>query len=110
MIGANSIIKNLIIPNTNDKAHSFEVIVQANKNYGICDVVIPHNFVAPEKPTKSTKEANFLYKEKKSEYDANMARVKEIRNQLLWEFQGRQINDSEVRIHLTNVLYSKLNG
>lgn len=109
MIGANSIIKNFTIPNVRDKKQSFEVIVQANKNYGICDVFIPHDFVAPVKPEIPTKESNARYKAEKVVYDAHMAHIKAIRNSILDEFQGRQLNSDDVQIHLANVLYAVMN-
>lgn len=109
MTGTNSIIKNFIIPNMEKKKKSFEIVVQANKHYGICDIIIPHNFVAPVKPTILTKESNAKYRAEKAEYDANMAHVKLIRNKILNEFQGRQLNDDNVRIHLINVLYAIMN-
>lgn len=109
MIGENSIIKNFIVPNVNDKKHPYEVIVQANKNYGICEIYIPHNFLAPEKPIQPTKESNAAYKAAKLIYDANMGRIRRMRNRILDEFQGRQLNSESIRIHLHNVLYETLN-
>lgn len=109
MIGANSIIKNFIIPNVKDRKQSFEVVVHANKNYGICDVFIPHNFIASVKPKIFTKESSSKYKAEKAEYDVNMAHIKSLRNRVLSEFQGKQLNSDNVRIHLTNVLYAILN-
>ena len=72
MIGSNSIIKNIVIPNNEDRNNSFEFTVQANKNYGIVDIY-------PHVPG------------------------------VLSEFQGRQLNDESVVIHLCNVLNEMLN-
>ncbi len=58
---------------------SLEVIVFANKNLGIYDVKFPFE------------------------------NAKYMRSRILNEFQGCQINDNEVRIHLSNVLYEMLN-
>ena len=38
MIGANSITKNIVIPNKEDLKNSFEFVIQANKNLGIVDI------------------------------------------------------------------------
>ena len=58
---------------------SLEVTVFANKNLGIYDVKFPFE------------------------------NTKYMRSQILDKFQGRQINDNEVRIHLSNVLYELIN-
>lgn len=110
MIGEKSLIKNFIIPNTRNKQKSYEVLVQANKNYGICDIIIPNDLVAPEPPAdKSSKPEKAAYKAAKLIYDTKMRKAKQLRSDLLNAFQGRQINDSFIRTHLSNVLYSVLN-
>lgn len=109
MIGTNSIIKCFNIPNVYDKEKSFKVKIQANKNYGICDVHLPFYFIEPVKPTKPSKEAYALYRKAKAEYDSNMRHVQSLRSAILEEFQGRQLNSESVRIHLVNVLYELLN-
>lgn len=108
MIGYNSIVRSFLIKVEGYKKPA-EVLVQANKNYGICDIIIPHNLVKPVPPARPTKESNKAYKAAKSEYDSKMWKITQLRSELLTEVQGRQINDECVCIHLYNILYEALN-
>lgn len=60
------------------------IVIQANKNYGICYVHIPP--------------INSLTKEE----------IKKIRNRFLWKFQGRQINDRYTRTYAFEYIYREI--
>lgn len=111
MIGAKSIVFNLKV--TNNKNGFSPYKVQANKNYGLCDVVLPGTPVEPEKTyinlQKDRKKERALYDAKKAEYDKEMAKRKGIRNAILDKFQGRQLNDEVIVESLKNALYNLLN-
>lgn len=79
MIGYNSIVKNCLIKVKGSKK-PVEVLVQANKNYGICDLLLPEGQGSEQ-----------------------------LRSNLLSKIQGRQINDECVCIHLYNLLEEALN-
>ena len=79
MIGYKSIAK-LIKVKSSKKPE--KVVVQANKNYGICDLQFPEDLEGSEK----------------------------LRSDLLSKIQGRQINDECVCIHLYNLLEEALNS
>ena len=112
MIGAKSIVLNLKVTNNKNVQSTYKV--QANKNYGLCDVIIPGTPVEPEKTyinlqKEDRKKEKALYDAKKAEYDKEMAKRKGIRNAILDKFQGRQLNDSMILESLKNTLYSLLN-
>ena len=81
MIGYNSIVKNCLIK-VKDSKTAVEVLVQSNKNYGICDLQFPEDLKGSEK----------------------------LRSDLLTKIQGRQINDESVCVHLYNLLGEALNS
>ena len=110
MIGAKSIVLNLKVKN-NKKC---TVSLQAHKNYGLCDVILPGTPVEPEKTyinlqKEDRKKEKALYDAKKAEYDKEMTRRKGIRNAILDKFQGRQLNDEVIVESLKNTLYNLLN-
>lgn len=109
MIGYNSIVEAFLIKVEGAKK-PVEVLVQANKNYGICDILIPNNLVKPEAPSRPTKESNAAYKAAKQIYDIRMREAVQLRSDLLNAFQGRQLNSEDTCIHLYNVLYETLNA
>ena len=80
MIGYNSIVQNFLIKVKGSKK-PVEVLVQANKNYGICDFLFPEGQGSEQ-----------------------------LRSDLLSKVQGRQINDENVCIHLYNLLEEALNS
>ena len=80
MIGYNSIVQNFLIKVKGSKK-PVEVLVQANKNYGICDLYFPEGYGSEQ-----------------------------LRSDLLSKVQGRQINDENVCIHLYNLLEEALNS
>ena len=114
MIGAKSIVFNLKVTNNKNGFSPYKVQVQANKNYGLCDVVLPGTPVEPEKTyinlqKEDRKKEKALYDARKSEYDKEMAKRKGIRNAILDKFQGRQLNNDMVVEQLKNALYNLLN-
>ena len=114
MIGAKSIVLNLKVTNNKNAQSPYKVQVQANKNYGLCDVVLPGAPVEPEKTyinlrKEDRKKEKALYDAKKAEYDKEMAKRKAIRNVLFDKFQGRQLNDEVIIESLKNALYNLLN-
>lgn len=80
MIGYNSIVQNFLIKVKSSKK-PVEVLVQANKNYGICDLYFLEGYGSEQ-----------------------------LRSDLLSKVQGRQINDENVCIHLYNLLEEALNA
>ena len=114
MIGAKSIVLNLKITNNKNAYSPYEVKVQANKNYGLCDVVLPGTPVEPEKTyinlqKEDRKKEKALYDVRKAVYDREMAKRKGIRNAILDKFQGRQLNDSVIVDELKSTLCNLLN-
>ena len=114
MIGAKSIVLNLKVTNNKNGFSPYKVQVQANKNYGLCDVILPGTPVEPENTyinlqKENRKKEKALYDAKKAEYDKEMAKRKGIRNAILDKFQGRQLNDKVVIEGLKNSLYNLLN-
>lgn len=88
-IGRNSIISGITIPNATTPNSPFNVRVQANKNYAICDIVLVNRV-----------------KENKKFYFVPIRRITEV----LSEFQGRQFNSPSTREHLSNVLFELFNN
>ena len=114
MIGTKSIVLNLKVRNNKNAYSPYEVKVQANKNYGLCDVVLPGTPVEPEKTyinliKEDRKKEKILYDARKAIYDREMAKRKGIRNAILDKFKGRQLNDEVVIESLKNTLYNLLN-
>lgn len=79
-LGRKSIARKLEVPNNKDLKKHHVVLVQANKNHGICDILL-----VPEPGKK--------------------VRVAEV----LSVFQGRQFDDVNVVEHLWNTLREVLN-
>ena len=80
MIGYNSIVQNFLIKVKSSKK-PVEVLVQANKNYGICDLYFLEGYGSEQ-----------------------------LRSDLLSKVQGRQLNDENVCIHVYNLLEEALNS
>lgn len=80
MIGYNSIVQNFLIKVKGSKK-PVEVLVHANKNYGICDLYFLEGYGSEQ-----------------------------LRSDLLSKVQGRQINDENVCIHVYNLLEEALNS
>ena len=74
-IGRKSIVRKLELPNNKDPKKLNVVLIQANKHYGICDIL---HVVEPGKKVRIP--------------------------EALSVFQGRQYNDLDVIEHLWNVL------
>ena len=80
-LGRKSIVTKLEIPNNKDLKKRHVVLVQANKNHGICDILLVLE------PGKKTRLADALS-----------------------TFQGQQFDDSDVIEHLWDVLNETLNS
>lgn len=108
MIGKNSETINLVITNSRNPKKSFEVIVQANKNLGICDVFLPFH---PKKPYLNGTDEKSLakYNELKSAYDEKVKKIASLRSYIINEYQGRQVNNPNVIEDLSETLYYILN-
>lgn len=114
MIGTRSIVLNLKVKNNKNAQSPYKVQVQANKNYGLCDVVLPGTPAEPEKTyinlqKEDRKKEKDLYDVRKAEYDKEMAKRKAIRNALFDKFQGRQLNDKIIVAELEDALRNLLN-
>lgn len=107
MIGANSIYRNYKIKNIKT-GKTVKVTVQANKNLGICDVILPIEKAAPQKP--DTKESNKAYKEAKYEYDCYVQGIKNLRQTILNNYQGRPFNSQAISEELGEFLFNLLNA
>lgn len=79
-LGHKSLVKKLKINNLKDPKKPHTILVQANKHYGICDIL---HCVEPGKKVRVSS--------------------------VLSVFQGRQYNDEYIMEHLSNVLYEILN-
>ena len=104
----------LKVANSKNGFSLYKVQIQANKNYGLCDVVLPGTPVEPEKTyinlqKEDRKKEKALYDARKAEYDKEMTKRKGIRNAILDKFQGRQLNDEVIVESLKNTLYNLLN-
>lgn len=115
MIGVNSIVVTLKIVNNKDVSSPYKVQVQANKNYGLCDVVLPGIPVEPEKTyinlqKEERKQEKALYDAKKAEYDKEMAKRKAIRNAVLGKLQGQPLHSDITIERLKRMLSELLNS
>lgn len=104
-IGRKSRVVELTIHNEENPKLPHKVQVQANKNHGICNIVLCE---------KVTKEVAFelvkpngekILKKKLKSFYKPIRRLSE----LVSEFQGRQYDDQDNMIHLSNVLTQVLN-
>lgn len=115
MIGARSIVYNFEVANNKNPQSPYKVQIQANRNFGFCDIILPGNPVAPEKISSNLKkddkkQEKESYEVKKAEYDAEVSKRKAIRNLIFNRFQGRQLNDEIVVESLRNALSIVLNA
>lgn len=109
MIGANPIYRTYKIKNIKT-GKTVRVNVQANKNLGICDVIFPIEKVAPQKPANATKESNKAYKEAKYEYDCYVQGIKNLRQAVLNNYQGRPFHSQAISEELGEFLFNLLNA
>ncbi len=98
MIGCKSIVVKLVINNVTNPEKPYEILVQANKNLGICDIIrgirVPQEVVDLKTKKKKTIMKFF-----------EVGRVSEV----LSDFQGQQINNSDTIFELESTLYTTLN-
>lgn len=93
MFGNKSKLTKLIVPNLEVPNQPHIVMVQANKNNGICDIVLG-NMVPEERINPKTGKKTTFKK------FAPSRRV----NEIFTDFQGRQYDDPYVIEHLVNIL------
>lgn len=97
-IGRKSIVVETVIPNYSNPATPFVVKVQANKNHGICDIVVGSK-IPQEKVDEKTKKKKTVMK------FFPIHRIGDV----LSSFQGRQYDDPEVFELLGRALHVSLN-
>ena len=103
-IGRKSLATVLTIQNCDTKSY-YKVQVQANKNHGICDIIlceevtkeVTHEFNGPDGKKHSKKKTRI--------YLMPVRRLSEV----ISDFQGRQYDDPITMEHLVNVLTQVLN-
>ena len=110
MIGERSIFTTISVNNFKNPAAPFEVVVQGNKNGGICDVILPRTQAKPIKPVDTSKgEAVRAYNAAKKEYDRYMQERSALRSEVLNRYQGRQLLSAYVEETLDDFLTYLLN-
>ena len=104
-IGRKSLATVLTIKNCENPKSPYKVQVQANKNHGICDIIlyeevtkeVTHEFNSPDGKKHSKKKTKI--------YLMPVRRLSEV----ISDFQGRQYDDPITMEHLVNVLTQVLN-
>lgn len=96
MPGRKSIVTEITILNQSNPASPFVVKVQANKNHGICDIVVGSRI--PQEIVDGKKKKTIM----------KFFPVRRV-GDVLSSFQGRQYDDSKVFELLENALYVSLN-
>ena len=110
MIGERSIFITILVNNFKNPIATFEVVVQANKNGGICDVILPKTQAEPVKPVDTSNgEAVRAYNAAMNEYDCYMRERAALRSEVLNRYQGRQLFSAYVEETLDNFLTYLLN-
>lgn len=94
MIGRNSITKTIVVANKSNADKPYEIVVQANKNLGICDLI--KGVRIPQEDPRTKKKFKKFFQ---------IGRV----NELLPKYVGRQINDESVMASLEDYLFVTLN-
>lgn len=110
MIGRRSIFTTILVTNFKNLAAPFEVVVQANKNGGICDVILPKTQAEPVRPADTSNGgAVRAYNAAKKEYDCYMRERSALRSEFLNRYLGRQLCSAYVGITLDSFLTYLLN-
>ena len=110
MVGKRSIFTTISVNNFKNPAAPFEVVVQVNKNGGICDIILPKTQAEPVKPVDTSNgEAVRAYNAAKKEYDCYMRERAALRSEVLNRYQGRQLHGAYVEETLDNFLTYLLN-
>ena len=97
-LGKKSIYTIINVTDTENPKNPYEVVVQANKNYGICSIAARKRITQKE-VDKKTKKKKTVVKFLPVCCNEN----------ILTTFQGRQYNNPEVLELLENTLYVSLN-
>lgn len=103
-IGRKSRVVELTIHNEENPKSPYKVKVQANKHHGICDIILCKEFTKEVTHEFTDPTARSTKKKLKSFYKP-VRRLSE----LVSEFQGRQYDDQDNMVHLSNVLTQVLN-
>lgn len=98
MQGRKSIVTEITILNQSNPQSPFVVRLQANKNHGICDIVVGSR-IPQEIVDEKTKQKRTIMR---------FSPVSKVGG-ILSSFQGRQYDDPEVLEHLKNALHVLLN-
>lgn len=110
MIGERSIFTKISVNNLKNPVTPFEVIVQVNKNGGICDVILPKTQAEPVKPVDTSNgEAVRVYNSAKKKYDRYMRERSALRSEVLNRYQGRQLHSAYVEETMDDFLTYLLN-
>lgn len=97
-IGRKSIVVEAVIPNHTNPASPFVVKVQANKNHGICDIVVGSRIPQEIVDAKTQKKRTIM----------KFFPTRHV-SEVLSAFQGCQYDNPNVFEHLENVLHETLN-
>ena len=110
MIGERSIVTTSLVNSFKNPIATFDVVVQANKNGGSCDIILPKTQAEPVKPVDTSNgEAVRAYNAAKKEYDCYMRERAALRSEVLNRYQGRQLFGAYVEETLDNFLTYLLN-
>lgn len=105
MVGRKSIVKSIVLKQKFNGV--IEFIIQANKNYGIIDLIINN---APKMPVpEKFKKKPSMYLNAKALYDAEVDFRKELRNSFLNKFWGQQLNSPIIQERVYNFIQNKVN-
>lgn len=86
------------------KINGENVLVQANKNHSVCDIVFNQSISEPKKPVELTKESMAKYRKEKLAYDIAVRDIKSKRQAFLNKFQGKQLTDTYIVERISNFL------
>lgn len=105
MVGRKSIVKSIVLKQKFNGV--IEFIIQANKNYGIIDLIINN---APKMPIlEKFKKRPSMYLNAKALYDTEADFRKELRNLFLNKFWGQQLNSPFTQERVYNFIQNKVN-
>lgn len=104
-MGRKSLVVELSIHNNENPKMPYKVKVQANRHYGICDIVLCKEVTKEVTQEYTDPSGKKVSKKKTKTYSVPVRRISEVHS----DFQGRQYNDAIVMEHLSNVLAQVLN-
>ena len=92
MLGRRAIYSEYLFTHPKSTSKQLALIVQANKHYGICKIIVAE------------------VKEVKDDAAIELKPIPQLGSKLLSDFQGRQFNDGDVYEHLVDTLIETLNS